>query len=603
MFSRLNITAKGLILVIVPVILEVIFASYLGYMLSDTFVKLVRMQRSAAALSVLTEERHELMKALFVAMDATEPDINKRMNALNNLDIQMMPALLQADRSFPELNEFADQLESLHTHIKALIEKYKKQLSDPKMAHSYGMNLSESELMPVFLEARGISDSAFEVEKQLGMLQPHEMKRFEANFQTWLVLVLLTSYGICFAISRAFTKDIARRLGGIANNTKLISIQKPLSPVQSGNDEIAELDAAVHNAGQELEEARKRELAILDNASDVLCSADNNLKLLDIGKAATRHWGYDLDELMGRSLLSILSDDCLEATRNKFDAIAKDTFEGQIENRIRCKNGSEKNFLWTIKWRTQDKLFYCVARDVTQLRAMEKLKQEFLAMVSHDLRTPLNSVSIGLSMLAENRLGELPESVQAQLTKSRKSMNRLSHLVHDLLELEKAGSGKMVLDLEVSSAAEICGYAKEQLEPLASNAQVKVSGPSGDAAVLVDVKRLTQALVNLISNAIKFSPPNSSISLAVCTIGNFAEISVSDSGPGIQTELQQQIFDRFQQAEIARSKSLRSTGLGLAIVQMIIKEHGGEVGVESEVGKGSRFWVRVPKLADEEEAP
>ncbi|MCC6979254.1 MAG: hypothetical protein IT343_13100, partial [Candidatus Melainabacteria bacterium] len=117
-------------------------------------------------------------------------------------------------------------------------------------------------------------------------------------------------------------------------------------------------------------------------------------------------------------------------------------------------------------------------------------------------------------------------------------------------------------------------------------------------AVLVDVKRITQVLINILSNAIKFSAENSSVVMDIKEVGDFAEIGVKDSGPGIALEHQAKIFNRFEQAGIAAKSSMKSTGLGLAIAQVIVIEHGGDIGVESEPGKGCRFWIRVPKLID-----
>jgi PAS domain S-box-containing protein len=603
LFSRLNITTKGLILVLVPVIIEIFLASYLAFMLSETYTKLVRVQRSINSMATLTDERNELISAICVALDVTEPDLNKRINALNQVEIQTTPALLDEEHKFPELEEFRENLESFHSHTKGIISKFRNELQIRRRVDTVRTSVTDSELLPVFLEMKGLSDMTFFVEKQIGSLQPHEMERFQTQFYYWLVTGLVSSCAICIWISRAFSIDIVRRLNNITENARLISYGQPLNPVQPGSDEIADLDRVVYTTGQELQEARKRELAILDNATDVLCSVDAQLRLREVGKAATRNWGYELDELEGRALLALLTDETVDSTREGFAAIASESTEGEIENVIKCRDGSRKTFSWKVNWNASDHLYYCVAHDVSQLRALEKLKQDFLAMVSHDLRTPLNSVSIGLSMLADNRLGELPAPVQSQLVRSRNSMERLSHLVHDLLELEKLGSGKISLHPEVASAAEICGYAKEPLETLAQSAGVKLVGPTGDAAVMADVKRLTQVLINLLSNAIKFSPENSSIVLDVKAVGDFVEIGVSDSGPGIAPEHQKAIFNRFHQAGNAEQKTMKSTGLGLAIVQVIINEHGGSVGVDSVPGKGSRFWIQVPRLIDEEEAP
>lgn len=602
MFSRLNITTKGLILVLVPVILEVIMASCLAVMISETFAKLTSVQHSADALSALTNHRTKIWIAICRVLNPNETDPSKRLRALDEVDAHTTPALMIDSRDYPELLQFRDDVESLHAHVHSILTKHREILAHSPSS-AFRTDISTHELMPVILEGQALADNAFYIEKILGSVQPQEIAKFQNQFYCWLIVALFSSYLICVLLIRAFSKDIVRRIENIDRNAKKISYGQALANVQEGSDEIADLDQTVFAAGQELEDLRLRELAILDNATDVLCSADINLRLLTVGKAATRNWGYELDELTGRSILALLSDDCIDSTRAEFTAIATEKTEGQIENTIKCSDGSLRTFLWKVTWLQSDQSFYCVAHDVTHIRAMEKLKQDFLAMVSHDLRTPLNSVSIGLSMLAENRLGDLPSGVHSQLTKSRKSMERLSHLVHDLLELEKFGSGKIALNKEMASAAEICGYAKESMDVLAEKGNVTLTGPANDAAVFVDVKRITQVLINILSNAIKFSPQGSNIVFDVKEVGECAEIGIKDSGPGIAPEYQSAIFNRFEQANITAKSSIKSTGLGLAIAQVIVLEHGGSIGVESELGEGSRFWIRVPRLIDDEEAP
>lgn len=602
MFSRLNITTKGLILVLVPVVLEVIFVSKLTSMISATYETLARMERSVGALSDLTSKRSQLLEAFCIAVDVQEKNIQKRLKAVERVRSEALPDE-NFVRDYPELAEYREALDDFNKHVNALVGKFKKQVHINALNGLWVSGIAPEELLPLLIEARDINDNAMRVEKEMGSLQPNELARFRSEFATWLIVGLFSSYLICLWISRAFYQDTVRRLQHISQNARLIAYGQPLQPVQSGTDEIAQLDALLFKAGNELKEARRREFAILDNATDVLCSADRNLKLNEIGKSATRNWGYMLDELEGRSILSILSSDSVDSTVQAFNAIADENKDGQIENSVICKDGTIRRFLWTINWQSDDRLFYCVAHDVSQVRAMEKLKQDFLAMVSHDLRTPLNSVSIGLGLLVDERLGALPDAVKTQLSRSRSSMERLSHLLQDLLEIEKFGSGKILLDKEFASTFEICEFAKEQLDTLAMKSHVSIVGPKGDHAIFVDPKRITQVLVNLLSNAIKYSPSGGKVIFDVHKGEGFVEIGIRDSGPGIAPEHRDWIFDRFRQADAAEKVVMKSTGLGLSIAQMIVKEHGGSIGVESEVGAGSRFWIRLPSENDEEDAP
>lgn len=585
-----------------PVVLEVIFVSKLTSMISSTYDTLARMERSVSALSDLTTKRSQLLEAFCIAVDVNEKNILKRLKAIERVQSVALPDP-NIVRDYPEMAEYREALDDFNKHLNVLVDKFKKQVHINALNGLWVSGISPSEMLPLLIEARDINDDAMRVEKELGDLQPNELARFRSEFGTWLIVGLLSSYLICLWISRAFYTDTVRRLQHISQNARLISYGQPLQPVQSGTDEIAQLDALLVKAGAELKEARRREFAILDNATDVLCSADRNLKLNDIGQSATRNWGYMLDELEGRSILSILSPDSVDSTVQAFNEIAEQNKDGQFENSVVCKDGTVKRFLWTLNWQSEDKLFYCVAHDVSQVRAMEKLKQDFLAMVSHDLRTPLNSVSIGLGMLVDERLGTLPHAAKAQLGRSRSSMERLSHLLQDLLEIEKFGSGKIVLDKEMSSTFEICEFAKEQLDTLAKKSNVSLVGPKGDQAIYVDSKRITQVLVNLLSNAIKYSPSGGTVVFDVQKVEGYVEIGIRDSGPGIAAEHRDWIFDRFRQAGTAEKAAMKSTGLGLSIAQMIVKEHGGTIGVESEVGAGSRFWIRLPSQEDEEDAP
>jgi PAS domain S-box-containing protein len=600
LFSRLNITTKGLILVLVPVVLEVIFISKLTSMISETYVSLARMERSIGALSELTSKRSQLLEALCTAVDPDEKNISKRLMAIARAQAIALPDP-NFVREYPEMAEYRQSLDDFNTHLNIIVGKFKQQVPFNSASGRWGSGIPPADLIPLLIEARSINDNGMRIEKELGSLQPNELARFRSEFGSWLIIGLLSSYLICAWISRAFYQDTVSRLQNISQNARLISYGQPLQPVQGGTDEIAQLDALLVNAGNELKEARRREFAILDNATDVLCSVDRNLKIKDIGKAATRNWGYQLDELEGRSILSILSGDSVDSTVRAFDEIAEESKEGQIENSVICKDGAARRFQWTLNWQPDDRLFYCVGHDVSQIRAMEKLKQDFLAMVSHDLRTPLNSVSIGLGMLVDERLGALPEAAKVQLGRSRSSMERLSHLLNDLLEIEKFGSGKIVLNKELSSTFEICEFAIEQLETLAVKSKVTLVAPKSDQAIFVDPKRITQVLVNLLSNAIKYSPSGSSVVFDVRNVEGHVEIGISDSGPGIAPEQRDWIFDRFRQAGAAEKAVMKSTGLGLSIAQMIVKEHGGSIGVESKVGKGSRFWIRLPSEEDGED--
>lgn len=229
------------------------------------------------------------------------------------------------------------------------------------------------------------------------------------------------------------------------------------------------------------------------------------------------------------------------------------------------------------------------------------MKQHFLSVASHDLRAPLAAVNMNVSLLMEGKRGEISDGARKELTRVQFSVERLNALVAELLELEKLEAGKLYLDLAAVSASDVCEAAKELLFGLAHKSDITFSGPSGEALLLADEKRMVQLITNLLSNAIKFSPPHSTVSIKIVKHERFAEIRIKDDGPGISAEDSVLIFDKFRQTVTAETVAQKGTGLGLAIVKALAESHGGAVGIESELGKGSTFFVCIPLFdADEE---
>jgi len=238
--------------------------------------------------------------------------------------------------------------------------------------------------------------------------------------------------------------------------------------------------------------------------------------------------------------------------------------------------------------------FLVVIADVSQRQAVERVRQEFVSMVSHDLRSPLTSIQTFLDLLESGICGELNEKGQRKLSSANRNIDRLIGLIHDLLDLERIKSGNLIVnakDVSLNSLVETSVEAiKLQSEDL--GIEIKVEVP--DVQVKADGDRLVQAIINLLSNSLKFSPKGSAIVITGKADSDWAELRIADQGRGISAEDQARIFERFQQVKEDDADSKRGTGLGLPICKAIIEQHGGSIGVESEKGKGSCFWLRLP---------
>lgn len=248
------------------------------------------------------------------------------------------------------------------------------------------------------------------------------------------------------------------------------------------------------------------------------------------------------------------------------------------------------------------KLVWSIVEDISERKRVDKMKTEFISTVSHELRTPLTSISGALGLLASHLADSLPESMQNMLRIACSNSRRLSQLINDLLDIEKITSGKMSLSLEQHEVLPLVEQAIDINRPYAIEYGVDLvlSEESVNSAVLVDPTRLHQMLANLLSNAIKFSPKGGRVTLAILdTTFNTVRINVSDHGPGVPASFHDRIFQKFSQADSSDTRAKGGTGLGLAITKELVEKMGGTVGFDSVEGKGTTFWLELPKIFNE----
>ncbi len=234
-------------------------------------------------------------------------------------------------------------------------------------------------------------------------------------------------------------------------------------------------------------------------------------------------------------------------------------------------------------------------RDVTREAEAEAAKSEFVSLVSHELRTPLTSVKTSLSLLLRGAAGALTDAAGDLLEIALRNLERLIRLVDDLLDLSRVESGRVEMNLSSISLVETATKAVEAVDGFAQERQVELvwDHTDDDALVVADSDRLQQVIVNLVSNAIKFSPPDSRVELRWWRQAEQAVLEVSDQGPGIPADQVERIFDKFRQLEQTVTRKVGGAGLGLSISRAIVDQMGGHIWAESEEGQGARFFVRL----------
>ncbi|HXR26695.1 MAG TPA: ATP-binding protein [Candidatus Baltobacteraceae bacterium] len=375
-------------------------------------------------------------------------------------------------------------------------------------------------------------------------------------------------------------------------------------------DRVARL---VHAApGQDLEMASQALLDERDRARQQVAQADQELGqlagLLGVGvlrfdddlrvrfanPAACTFLGREPGGLEGRSALEAFADHEVEALL--LSARERGASGGEVR-----PHGEDGRALLIRARRSPGGGLWVALDDVTKLRRLERIRTEFVDNLSHELRTPLTSVRLLTETLARD-LDDLvvPDRVRDRVARIDVETGHLVQMVSELLELSRIEAGGQRLFLDVVDMAEVVRASCERLRLFAERQGIRLEVRTAADLPLVrgDAERLGQVLLNLVHNALKFSPSGTTVTVSAVVQADRVEVSVADQGPGIARADQARIFERFYKVDRARVRGMGGTGLGLAIARHIVEDHGGRLELESAEGHGATFRFGLPIAAD-----
>lgn len=443
------------------------------------------------------------------------------------------------------------------------------------------------------------------------LAQEKEIKRLETfvrDMRLLLYVSLAASILIAFLLARIFIATTGSKIQKLHANTRLLAAGRAPSFKLSGNDELAAIDASFQSMYMELTSTRAKERAILENANEVICSLEPGLTFTDMNAASIQMWQFDPADLLGRRMIDLVDEADQERVFEKLQQLKVKEGSGNFDARIVRKDGEKADTEWSASYSNEDMLFFCVVRDVTDKRKIERLKQDFFSMVSHDLRTPLTVVQLSHDLIEAER-DKLSELASNSLKNSKESVKRLLRLVNNLLDLEKLDSGRVELYCQMTEVQFLIQESFVAVNEIARSKNVElVSKTGGTTECYCDSERVEQVFLNLLSNALKFTPEGSKISVDCQRLKqsgtgksksglNFVKFSIIDAGPGIKPEAAISIFDRFKQG--SQLEGTKGFGLGLSICKAIVLAHGGNIGVEAAEPNGSCFWFTLPSTEND----
>lgn len=430
-----------------------------------------------------------------------------------------------------------------------------------------------------------------------------EADRVNTTLRMVLLGLIVASALVATGLVQLYRKSIATRLLAVMKTTELMSRRSPLTPAISGADEIGTMDRQLHEIDAKLDEAMRNEKLVIANAADLVCTLDSQATFLSVNERALQQLtGMRPEALIGCKLVEHIAVEQRQEVLAKLLGAVNSSSTLKFKCDLVTDSQRRVPTEWSVHWSDVDGALFCVARDQTQERALASLRQEFLASMHSELHQPLNRVYQSLTTLTDDEIDPLPKRSRDELQRAQQSLIRLLVLVEDLLEVEHMASHELTLNLTKQKVSSIVEESINSLSALARTINIKVtSDVSSNLFVNVDRVRIIQVLVNILSNALKYSPDGSQVDIYCETSETQATIYVRDEGPGIPESYQNQIFAAFEQVPGRSTKRAASSGLGLSICKTIVEAHGGTIGVYSSPPDGSRFWISLPLWQSEAE--
>jgi NtrC-family two-component system sensor histidine kinase KinB len=424
-----------------------------------------------------------------------------------------------------------------------------------------------------------------------------------------LVTVLVLVLGV--VLSWGLSKRIVRPILTLKEATKSLALGNyAIELHHEGEDELGILTDEFSQMAAKLRELNELNLrnaiaeqqkrgVILSSIQEGIFFITEDYRIMDANSAALTALNLAREDVVGHHFLEVIKQEALfEDLKSCLETRSTILFENHDNYIVQRREGKQfylEYFFTPVLTDTQDLLgAVFLLRDITKLKELDRLKSEFVMIVSHELKTPLTSINMSIDLLKES-LGSSPKDSDLELIDiAKEEINRLRMLVNDLLDLSKIEAGKIEMRFAPAQPITIMDSVFQYFRSQAAEKSIELERqlPVPDCSVWCDEEKLMHVFSNLVSNALKAVGDNGKITLSAEETGNFVLFCVRDNGIGIPLAYQNRIFDRFVQVD--EQNAVRGTGLGLTISREIVRAHGGTIWVESSPGQGAAFYFTIP---------
>jgi PAS domain S-box-containing protein len=583
----MKLLAKGYLLIAFPLVCHILFVAFLGTQLWQIKENLIAVHRTQ---QIVGNTQHLLSEMVpVVAQLNYEADIDLQRSALRKRvsDVQQLADLTIGT---PEHAAFENLL-SLMNREQGLIDWISQQ-------QRVGWTVETRNMLDAKLweQTHSLADAAAGIisAQEIRAQTLPQVKPMEASVTYTLNTALVVSIFVSIALAFYYALTIRKPLMHLLTNGQLLSGRRDLEPELVGADELSQLDRLFHSVSKAISQATAKERDLFLNATDLICSIDTNGIFTRVNPFAQEMLAVAPADLTGTSIIDlVVPEDCATADRwlsHMTDGRGSDIVEFRLK-----KADAEILTQWSSFFSVIDASLFCVAHDITELRQVEQLKQDFVNMVAHDLRSPLTSLLGSMTLISEGVLGEMPNQAMAEVVRAERNIEKVIGFVNDLLDFQKMQDGKLSIKRKEHDLADVVEDAVRMVEGVGDARGVRIETPKGTFVARFDSERLLQVVVNLLANAIKFSPQHeeTKIEVKIQDLGDSIRLSVRDHGPGVPAAMQRSIFEPFVQ--VPGEQMSQGTGLGLAICKLILEAHDGSVGVQDATDGGAEFWFQLPK--------